>query len=234
MTRILAAKRKDAIRVRRVLGSRLAGSVGRALACLAFGFCLAGCGSPPSPGERVELRTGPVSCYAGGALPFVGTLTADPVYGTTFDGKPAVWPVGYTGVRVGSEVAVVDDSGKIVATTGGRYWSNQSYIAGWSGAVGLRGCGRWSLVSCSGAGGLGLAECGTAPLLMIGLVGGLIAFWFQAIRWRLLGVSIWPLTAALLGLRPLWIAVFAAIGGAVVLWPRLRRIRSPDRQFRSG
>src|SRR5690349_9724947 len=53
MTRILAAKRMDAIRVRRVLGSRLAGSVGRALACLAFGFCLAGCGSPASPGERV-------------------------------------------------------------------------------------------------------------------------------------------------------------------------------------
>lgn len=160
------------------MGSTIGGSLMRGLAVLALGLCLAGCASAASSGERVELRTGPVSCYAGGASPFVGTLSADPVYGTTFDGKPAVWPVGYTGLRVGSEVEVVDDSGKVVATTGSRYYFSQSFIAGWSGGVGLRPCGYGGFVDRSSFAGLGVAQCGTVPVLMIGRGVALIAFWF--------------------------------------------------------
>lgn len=48
-------------------------------------------------------------------------LLADPDYGTSFDGMPVMWPVGFTGERAGGEVVVLD-SGKIVATTGREYY----------------------------------------------------------------------------------------------------------------
>jgi hypothetical protein len=107
---------------------------------LALGFW--GCNAV-LPGERVELLTGngpfkahrgPLHgvCYTSAA---VGPLVVDPEYGTaitdvpTLATAPVMWPPGFTGRRVGSEVVVYDPEGKVVATTGrsyrleGGYWS---------------------------------------------------------------------------------------------------------------
>jgi hypothetical protein len=35
--------------------------------------------------------------------------------------QPIMWPLGYTGFRVGSEIAVVDETGRVRAITGNRY-----------------------------------------------------------------------------------------------------------------
>ena len=44
------------------------------------------------------------------------------VYRTRFNGMPVIWPFGFTGVRlVGGEVAVLDDAGNVIATTGKEY-----------------------------------------------------------------------------------------------------------------
>jgi hypothetical protein len=70
----------------------------------------------------VALLTGVDSCYAGGeSATFGGLLVADPTYGTAINGRPIMWPVGFTGVAAGSEVAVRNGDGKVVATTGRKY-----------------------------------------------------------------------------------------------------------------
>lgn len=91
----------------------------RGIGALALAVCLFGCA--PS-GDRVELLTGVDSCYAGGEQGTDGQLVADPEYGTRFNGKPVMWPLGFTGVRlVGGEVAVLNHEGRHIATTGRTY-----------------------------------------------------------------------------------------------------------------
>jgi hypothetical protein len=94
-----------------------------AITTLALALWLLGCGLAAPRGEPVDLLTGVDSCYAGGQQGVEGPLVADPEYGTRLNGKPVMWPVGFTGVRlVGGEVAVLDTGGKVVVTTGRRYY----------------------------------------------------------------------------------------------------------------
>jgi hypothetical protein len=80
-----------------------------------------------SMGGPVHLMTGPSDCYLGGEVGYEGVLRADPKYGTVFDGTPVItapviWPVGFTGIGVtGGEVAVLNEAGRVVATTGKKY-----------------------------------------------------------------------------------------------------------------
>ena len=55
-------------------------------------------------------------------------LVADAEHGTTFNGPPVVWPRGYTGRRVGSEIEVLSAGGNVRATTGRRYFISRAYI----------------------------------------------------------------------------------------------------------
>ncbi len=90
---------------------------------LALALLLLGCGSERLPSQPIELLTGIQACYAGGARPaYAGVLQPDPVYGTRFGRKPAMWPVGYTGVLLaGGQVVVLNAGGDLVATTGKAY-----------------------------------------------------------------------------------------------------------------
>jgi hypothetical protein len=93
----------------------------RVTTTLALALCLLGCGLMPGP---VELLTGVDACYAGGEhATFGGLLVADSTYGTPINSRPIMWPVGFTGVRLGfgGEVAVRNRDGKVVATTGREY-----------------------------------------------------------------------------------------------------------------
>jgi hypothetical protein len=98
-----------------------------------FALVLVGCSIAP-PGEPVQLLTGwgPFegmgSCYANFAA---GRLVVDPEFGTAIEDNtgmtspplttPVMWRPGYTGRRMGSQIAVFDPEGKVVATTGGTY-----------------------------------------------------------------------------------------------------------------
>jgi hypothetical protein len=126
-------------------------AVRRVTTILALALCLSGCSSAASsgssassgsgaplgsaqpsdsalpPGEPVELHTGADGCYLT-MFPIWGRLLPDPVYGTSLDGVPIIWPTGSTGVRLaggGVEVRVphagVGES-EFVATTGKDYW----------------------------------------------------------------------------------------------------------------
>jgi hypothetical protein len=88
---------------------------------LVLALCLAGCGT--SKGEQVALVTqggGGNGCVL---LYEVVDVIADPTYGTVVKegGWPLRWPTGYTAWRVGTEVQVLDRSGNVILTTGGRY-----------------------------------------------------------------------------------------------------------------
>lgn len=83
----------------------------------------------PSP-AFVDLLTGGTGCYAGGEQGGAGVLVVDPKYGTRFNGMPVLWPTGFTGVRVGSEVEVRDPARNAVATTGGPYYISVAAV-GW-------------------------------------------------------------------------------------------------------
>ena len=92
---------------------------------LALALSLLGCGSVVPPWERVELLTrapltvgGGPGCYTAATT---GLLVVDPMYGTAIGALPVMWPLGYIGRRVGSEVEVLDRDGKLVATTGRIY-----------------------------------------------------------------------------------------------------------------
>ena len=148
--------------------------VRRVTTTLALALFLIGCGSAAPVGKTaapsdmpseapaggpVTLLTGVDSCWAGGAWGSEGLLVADPEYGTRFDGKPAMWPLGYTGRRVGSEVEVLFD-GQVVATTGRRYYFSQARVSqpenvqrmASLGAVPVGDCGyAWSLIDCTAA-----------------------------------------------------------------------------------
>ena len=92
----------------------------RATTAVVLALFLLGCA--PS-GEPVQLLTGvdPDACYAGGETGMGGLLLADPDYGTSFNGMPVMWPTGFTAVRVGGKVVVLD-GGAVVATTGRKYY----------------------------------------------------------------------------------------------------------------
>lgn len=92
----------------------------RIAAMLALALYLLGCDA------TVRLRTSdtdtPLGCFLMGTF---GKLIVDAKYGTALHGpdaiRPVVWPRGFTGRRVGSEVEVLDRGGRLVATTGKAY-----------------------------------------------------------------------------------------------------------------
>jgi hypothetical protein len=92
----------------------------RVFATLALALLPLGCAPT---GDPVPLLTGvdPAACYAGGETGMGGLLLVDPEYGTSFNGRPVMWPVGFSGVRVGHEVVVLDGD-RVVATTGRKYY----------------------------------------------------------------------------------------------------------------
>lgn len=105
-------------------------TVRKIAATLAFALCLPGCGSAaPSvpPGEPVPLLTGALGCYAGGEGGPTARLIVDPNYGTSFDGQPVMWPLGYTARRAGSEVVILDTQGRVKATTGRSYHISHAF-----------------------------------------------------------------------------------------------------------
>jgi hypothetical protein len=109
-----------AVRLQRVAAVR------RLSATLALALCLLGCS-----GEPVTLLTGvdPDACYAGGETGMTGRLVVDPKYGTSFNGKPVMWPVGFTARRAGAEVEVLDAQGTVRATTGRTYHISIGYVS---------------------------------------------------------------------------------------------------------
>jgi hypothetical protein len=97
----------------------------RVIAALALGLCLLGCA--PSVPLRIDNAASAEDCCL---LSFmVIDVVADPTFGTVnkADGAPLTWPPGYTGRWAGSEVEVLDPAGKVVLTTGGRYWLSPLY-----------------------------------------------------------------------------------------------------------
>jgi hypothetical protein len=99
-----------------------------AATALALALVVVGCGFVG--GEPVELLTGVVPQYTAGGGCFLGSetgkLIVDSKYGTAFmtgaNGiVPVMWPPGFTGRRVGSEVVVLDPLGNALATTGRTY-----------------------------------------------------------------------------------------------------------------
>ena len=94
----------------------------RLITALALGLCLLGCDLGEATAEQVQVLTGVDGCYAGGESGAAGLLIPDRVYGARFNGKPVMWPLGFTGVRVGDQVGFFDAAGKAVATTGRMYY----------------------------------------------------------------------------------------------------------------
>ena len=68
------------------------------------------------------MLAGVSGCYAGGETGAPGLLVVDPDYRTSLNGRPVMWPLGFTGVRDGGEVRVLDSAGKVIATTGRQYF----------------------------------------------------------------------------------------------------------------
>jgi hypothetical protein len=97
-------------------------------AALALALCLLGCSIFQQP---VKLLTydafEAVAMWACCELHIQGTLLPDPDVGTVLrseqDGRlhTIIWPAGYTGLLVGSEVEVLNEKGDLVARTGGTY-----------------------------------------------------------------------------------------------------------------
>ena len=147
-----------------------------ALTTLALALCLLGCAHEVRllTGE-VNLLTGVDSCYAGGEIPmYAGLLIPDPEYGTRIEGKgPVMWPTGYTGSRLADgQVAVLDASGVVVATTGREYAiANAPHPGGEAGqlmdrvsAIPAANCYAWDIVDCTAsAEDPGLADAGCPP-----------------------------------------------------------------------
>jgi hypothetical protein len=129
---------------------------GRITAAAVAASFLVGCLPLHPPGDAVELLVGGPSftvpnergetgCFT---YAVIGDLVVDPTYGTAIDigakyanGNPAppepvIWPEGFTGRRVGSEVMVLDRGGQVVAITGrvydieGGHWTHASGVSG--------------------------------------------------------------------------------------------------------
>jgi hypothetical protein len=85
--------------------------------------------------DRVPLHTADSASGACCILMYwVVDVVADPTFGTIdkATGQPLTWPARYTARRAGSEVEVLDPAGRVVLTTGGRYWMSPSeYLPEW-------------------------------------------------------------------------------------------------------
>ena len=92
----------------------------RIVAILVMVSWLSGC---EPPGVQVPLLTGvsPEACYAGGESGMTGRLIPDATYGTSFNGRPVMWPIGFSARQAGDEVQVLDSGGRVRATTGRVY-----------------------------------------------------------------------------------------------------------------
>ena len=110
----------------------------RIMTTLALALCLLGCGAVVLPWDRVALRTSDTDtsseCSLSGRR---GELILDAEFGLAWsagpdDIRPVIWPRGFTGRRVGSEVEVLDRDGNVVATTGREYEINYNKLEhGW-------------------------------------------------------------------------------------------------------
>lgn len=121
------------------------------------------------------MLTGVDSCYAGAQSPaYMGVLVPDPEYGTRIEGRgPVMWPSGYTGSRqADGQVAVLDGSGNVVATTGREYAISPAPDPGGEagalmdriGAIAAPNCYPWDFVDCTAsAEDPGPAEAGCPP-----------------------------------------------------------------------
>lgn len=124
-------------------------------AALALAMAMSGCGIAgprsdpvdPAAGDVVKLVTGvppgvgglsgDIGCYTNSAM---GLLTVDPAFGTGIRDEdaggptppvtPVVWRPGFTGRRIGAQIAVLDPTGAVVATTGRRYRIAGGYVGG--------------------------------------------------------------------------------------------------------
>lgn len=99
----------------------------RPIALAAATLLLAGCLLPSS---TVPLLTGNLGCYAGGEGGATGQLVPDPENGTSFLGRPVMWPDGYTARRSGAEVVVLDARGNVRAITGRTYHISHAFSPG--------------------------------------------------------------------------------------------------------
>jgi hypothetical protein len=95
----------------------------RVISSIAIALCLLGC----DVSGEVPLLTGSLGCYAGGESGPTAPLVIDPTYGTSFAGRPVMWPLGYTARRFGNEVVVLDAKGNVKATTGRIYHISLAY-----------------------------------------------------------------------------------------------------------
>jgi hypothetical protein len=103
-------------------------------------------GCAPS-GEPAELLTHEDRCYDEA----VEGLLLSGRHGTDFESGTSIvsvrWPSGFSGVRVGGEIAVLDLTGNVVATTGRHYWLRGGWLKGVDGfgrgerAVAFMACG---------------------------------------------------------------------------------------------
>ena len=96
---------------------------------LVLALGLWGCARPVA---QVPLLTGvdPEACYAGGESGMTGPLVADATYGTSFNGKPVMWPIGFSARSAGDEVEVLDSGGGVRAITGRVYYISIAPILG--------------------------------------------------------------------------------------------------------
>ena len=129
------------LRWKRVPSAVSVAAVRRITTTLALALCLLGCGSAVLPWDRVDLLTdngNQPTCYTSEAG---GLLIVDRTNGTAIDSEgapalvPVMWPPGFTGRWIGSEVEVLDPDGNVVATTG------RSYRIG--GGAALKGLRVW-------------------------------------------------------------------------------------------
>ncbi len=102
----------------------------RVATALVLALSLLGCGSVVPTSEPVQLLTGPLPFDAdecSSDFYVASELLVDPQYGTSLasflagETTPVMWPPGFTGSRMGSEVMVWDATGNLVATTGQSY-----------------------------------------------------------------------------------------------------------------
>jgi hypothetical protein len=119
-------------------------AVRRPITTFALALLVAGCGASragvtdtPAAGP-IELLTGVTGCYAGGesSSGITGALVPDPNAGTAINGTPIMWPVHFTARRAGSEVEVLDEHGKVLATTGRTYHLSRGPVSGVSSDAG--------------------------------------------------------------------------------------------------
>jgi hypothetical protein len=104
--------------------------VRRLAIALGLSLGLLGCGGQAArlgPTVPVALLTSSLGCWAGGESGPTAPLVVDLTYGTSFGGRPVMWPGGYTARRVGGEVVVLDAHGNVKATTGRMYHISYAY-----------------------------------------------------------------------------------------------------------